>query len=385
MQVLVIGYDVWFRCKHLILRFERHFVQLTAPIGPRRAVFAERPAQPAAACAVMLCFWMTLYAAGMGVSELVHDPQARERLEARFAQLGDPRDGLSDALMLTDELRAYFADEVRAAFRELRACPASPHGVLVRGAGRDPTLPRTPWDAEMPVERATHVGEWILLTLASWLGTVVSYREQRAGQMLNNIVPVPGSEDEVSSQGSRSTLGLHRECTFSEVGPDFIGLYCHRGGEVATTVVSAARLQSHLTEQRWGVLREPRFVTPLPPAFCRGGQPSTPLLPHRVFLGDRENPEIRVDMTLTRGADSEAEEALEALRTIACDADVLERITLHPGDVLFLDNRKCLHGRESFAARFDGHDRWLVRLYVKADLWSCRDRLVGENLLVAAQ
>lgn len=328
---------------------------------------------------------MTLCASGTGVSEIVHDQHARERLEVRFAQLGDPRDDLSNSLILADELRAYFSYEVRAACRALRDQPASPHGVLVRGAGRDPLLPPTPSDAEMSVERSTHVGEWILLTLASSLGTVVSYREQRAGQILNNILPVPGSEDEISSQGSRSTLGLHRECTFSEVGPDFIGLYCHRGGEVATTVVSAARMQANLSERQWQILSAPRFVTPLPPTFCRGGQPSTLLPPHRLFLGQRENPEIRVDMTLTRGADPEAEEALEALRTIACDADVLERITLHPGDVLFLDNRKCLHGREAFAARFDGYDRWLVRLYVKADLWSCRDRLVGNHMLSAGR
>lgn len=328
---------------------------------------------------------MTLCASGTGVSEIVHDQHARERLEARLAQCGDPRDDLSNSLILTDELRAYFSYEVRAACRALRDQPASPHGVLVRGAGRDPLLPPTPSDAEMSVERSTHVGEWILLTLASSLGTVVSYREQRAGQILNNILPVPGSEDEISSQGSRSTLGLHRECTFSEVGPDFIGLYCHRGGEVATTVVSALRLQSSLSEQQCNVLREPRFITPLPPMFCRGGQPNTSLLPHRIFLGVREKPEIRVDLTLTRGADAEAQEALEALRSIACDDDVLERITLCPGDVLFLDNRKCLHGRESFSARFDGYDRWLVRLYVKADLWSCRHQLVVDNMLAAGQ
>lgn len=328
---------------------------------------------------------MTISALAIGVSKIVHGPHARGLLEARFSQLGDPRDDISDSLILTDELRAYFSYEVRAAFRALRDQPASPHGIVVHGAGRDPTLPPTPLDAEMPVERATHVGEWILLTLASSLGTVASYREQRAGQLLNNIVPVPGSEDEVSSQGSRSSLGLHRECTFSEVGPDFIGLYCHRGGEVATTVVSALRLQSPLSEQQCDVLREPRFITPLPPTFCRGGQPSRPLLHHRVFLGERENPEIRVDLTLTRGVDAEAQQALEALRDAACDDDVLERITLCPGDVLFLDNRKCLHGREAFAARFDGYDRWLVRLYVKADLWPCRHQLVADNLLAAAQ
>ncbi|MGH7192320.1 MAG: TauD/TfdA family dioxygenase, partial [Candidatus Saccharimonadales bacterium] len=70
---------------------------------------------------------------------------------------------------------------------------------------------------------------------------------------------------------------------------------------------------------------------------------------------------------------------------IVWDDELIERIVLQPGDVLFLDNRKCLHGRESFDPRFDGFDRWLVRVYVKSDLWSCRDRLVGDYVLAAGQ
>lgn len=320
-----------------------------------------------------------------GVVEIFHDSDARRRLEARCADWGDPRDDVQGSLVLADELQALFSAEVRRAFRALRDCPNSPHAIVVRDAGRDRSLPPTPADAELCVDRDSHVGEWILLTLASSLGTVISYREQRAGQLFNNIVPVRGSEDEISSQGSRSMLGLHRECTFSEVGPDFLGLYCHRGGDVATYVASAGRIQSHLTAQHWDVLQQPRFTTPLPPMFCRGGAPLDKPVRHCIFTGDRESPEIRVDATLTRAIDAEAEAALEELRRVSCHGDVLERILLGPGDVLFLDNRKCLHGREAFAARFDGLDRWLVRLYVKADLWACRERLVGNHMLAAGQ
>lgn len=326
---------------------------------------------------------MSVAAVEEGIAEILHDSQARRRLETLCARLGDPRDDVTNSLAVVEKLRGAFSHEVRSAFRALRDCPNAPHGVIVRDVGRDRSLPATPADAELCIDRESYVGEWILLTLASSLGTVISYREQRAGQLFNNIVPVRGSEDEISSQGSRSMLGLHRECTFSEAGPDFLGLYCHRGGDVATYVASAGRIQSQLTERHWDILREPRFATPLPPMFCRGGAPLAKPVRHCIFTGDRESPEIRVDATLTRGTDADAEAALEELRRVACHADVLERVTLGPGDVLFLDNRKCLHGREAFAARFDGFDRWLVRLYVKADVWACRERLVGEYMLVA--
>lgn len=326
---------------------------------------------------------MTVSAPEASVFEIVHDSPARARVEAAFASLGDPSGAPRDSVVRAEALRELFSFDVRAALRSLRDCPSSPHGLLVRNVARDRSLPPTPADAAAPIKRGSYVGEWALLALASSLGTVVSYREQRAGQMFNNVLPMRGWEDEISSQGSRTMLGLHRECTFSEVGPDFIGLYCHRGGEVATTVVSAARLQQRLGERHWNVLREPRFITPLPPLFRRGSTAPTRYQPHRVFLGDRGNPEIRVDATLTFGTDRDAEAALEELRTVAWHDDVVERVVLKPGDMLFLDNRRCLHGREAFKARFDGFDRWLVRLYVKTDLWACRDRLVGDYMLVA--
>lgn len=328
---------------------------------------------------------LSIPGAGTTICEIRHGLRARRRLEVKFATLGDPADDPRRSLASAAGLMRYFPLKVRSAMRGLRDCPDASHALVVRGAGRDRSLPATPLDAEIFVQRKTHIGEWVLFVLGSSLGTIVSYREQRGGQLFNNILPVPGSEQEVSSQGSRSLLGLHRECTFSEVGPDFVGLYCHRGGDVATHIVSAARLQHNLTEHQWNILRQPRFVTPPPPLFRRGGVAQSAPLQHSIFLGERENLEIRLDVTLTRGTDAEAEATLAELRRLAEQDEVLEFVTLNPGDVLFLNNRKCLHGRAAFNPRYDGSDRWLVRLYVKTDIWSCRDRLCGDHLLTASR
>ena len=37
-------------------------------------------------------------------------------------------------------------------------------------------------------------------------------------------------------------------------------------------------------------------------------------------------------------------------------------IVLRPGDLFILDNSRAIHGRSSFAPRWDGNDRWLCRL-----------------------
>ena len=43
-------------------------------------------------------------------------------------------------------------------------------------------------------------------------------------------------------------------------------------------------------------------------------------------------------------------------------------MVLEPGDLLVIDNNVAVHGRSPFTARFDGHDRWLQRSFVVADL-----------------
>jgi hypothetical protein len=48
--------------------------------------------------------------------------------------------------------------------------------------------------------------------------------------------------------------------------------------------------------------------------------------------------------------------------------ETLTGVALMPGECLFIDNYKTVHGRDSFKARFDGTDRWLKRIDITRDL-----------------
>lgn len=48
-------------------------------------------------------------------------------------------------------------------------------------------------------------------------------------------------------------------------------------------------------------------------------------------------------------------------------------VRLEPGDLLVVDNRRAIHGRSAFPARYDGFDRWLQRMYVARDLALCNE------------
>jgi alpha-ketoglutarate-dependent taurine dioxygenase len=52
------------------------------------------------------------------------------------------------------------------------------------------------------------------------------------------------------------------------------------------------------------------------------------------------------------------------------------------GNLLVLDNRRCVHARSVFRAAFDGRDRWLQRLAVVRDLdASAQDRIRGTRVI----
>src|SRR5262249_30721913 len=91
--------------------------------------------------------------------------------------------------------------------------------------------------------------------------------------------------------------------------------------------------------------------------------------PVPIFRGEGRARRAAFDLACgTRAIDAEAEGALNALRGMAGAAGATEAVQLRPGSLLILDNRRCAHGRTRFPARFDGTDRWMLRVYVRRSL-----------------
>ena len=85
-----------------------------------------------------------------------------------------------------------------------------------------------------------------------------------------------------------------------------------------------------------------------------------------ILGGDGERPTFTYDEDLMVGIDAGAQAALDQLGAVVRDR--ASSIVLEAGDLLVVDNERVVHGRTSFAARFDGTDRWLQRAFVVADL-----------------
>lgn len=225
-------------------------------------------------------------------------------------------------------------------------------------------LPGTP-NAKNSVQRAATVPASVLALIGFALGEIVSFREEKSGALVQNVVPVPGMETFQGNAGS-ITLNMHVENAFHDFRPDYVGLLCLRNDHdnVAALQISSIRLALGLLAERTrAVLHEERFITAAPASFGKaagGGEP------HGILSGGAEDPSIKVDFESTTPLGSDAKRAMaelgEALKAVRRD------LVLAPGDLAFADNRLALHGRNSFVPRYDGNDRWLQRVFVHQNL-----------------
>ena len=244
--------------------------------------------------------------------------------------------------------------------------------------------------------RAGFQAEIFFALTASLLGDPIGWATQQDARVMHDIFPIKGHEKEQLGSGSEELLTWHTEDAFHPLRPDYLGLMCLRNpDEVSTTYASVEDIQVPASDAE--ILRQNRF--PIRPDRSHLPQntgdtrelteESRELLersyawieeldanPERVavLFGDGRTPYLRLDPYFMDGVaqDGEAQAALDVM------IEEIERsltgYALKPGEMIFLDNYKAVHGRLPFKARFDGTDRWLKRLNIVRDLRKSRAR-----------
>lgn len=274
-----------------------------------------------------------------------------------------------------------------AALEALRAFAADPGPdgtLLLRGVATG-EVPATPPSPTAPTAK-DHRSELALLAVARLLGEPVGYAPEHGGSIVQNLVPTREDVGRQTSTSSGVDLAFHTETAFHPHGPRYLLLLCLRGDPAAsTTVASVADVLPALSPEVVEVLRRPLFRTAADESF--GGDREVPVGPARPVLGGTDaRPWLCWDQDLTSSDDPVGRAALAALDTAVAARH--RSLVLEAGDLLVVDNTRCVHGRSPFQARFDGTDRWLQRSFVVADLAPSaaerRGRVITTSFAVAA-
>ena len=211
-----------------------------------------------------------------------------------------------------------------------------------------------------------------LLAAAGRLGHPVGYVQEHGGQVVQNIYPLAESVGQQISTSSDVPLAFHTETAFHPHKSHFLLLLCLRGDPgAATELCSVDAVVPHLSAGVVRTLEQPRFRTGVDLSFGRGdGWTTAPgAVLARTADGTRT---LTYDGELTIGTDADSGAALADLADAI--ASTSTSIVLDAGDLLIVDNRRAVHGRSQFQARFDGTDRWLQRTFVVDDLAAITDR-----------
>ncbi|MFJ4677255.1 guanitoxin biosynthesis L-enduracididine beta-hydroxylase GntD [Kitasatospora sp. NPDC088783] len=238
----------------------------------------------------------------------------------------------------------------------------------------------------------------LLLLVGSLMGDPVSYLSQQGGRMVLDLFPIAGHEDQQLGSSSTVNLEWHNEDAFHPLRADWImllGLRNHDRVPTTFAPVQDVKLDEATRERLFAedfvILPDESHtasfnsattgVTPgsKQDAAFRAIAEMNENPPHTAVLsGDPDAPNVRIDPAfMPRELQGDAAEALDE---IIDQIDVqLRDVVLVPGELLIVDNKRAVHGRRPFAARYDGTDRWLRRINVLADLRIAAGRCFGEH------
>lgn len=235
--------------------------------------------------------------------------------------------------------------------------------------------------------------EIFFLLCASRLGDVFGWGTQQDGRLMHDVLPIKGHEHYEIGSNSLQHLSWHTEDAFHPCRGDYVALMCLRNPDDVETIVSTA------PDLDWAnvdvdALFEPEFTVmpdnshqPQNASDTTGDRvvdrlrrrsfelieswtenpPQRPLL-----FGDRHDPYLALD-PYHMDPSGWPERSRHAFKQLCAEIEANMRgVGLRPGDCMFIDNFRAVHGRQAFTPRYDGTDRWLKRLNVTRNIRGSR-------------
>jgi L-asparagine oxygenase len=223
---------------------------------------------------------------------------------------------------------------------------------------------KTPEDNNQKIGETTNLAK-IQSILINVMGEQVAYEAEGYGRIFQDIIPMKSMEKKQMSVSSGTELEIHTEQAFSKLRPDILSLACLRGDEQAFTYILPVNyIIENLTEYEIQLLRKPLWKTSVDLSFKLCGKEFIEgdiRGPIPIISGPENNPKLVFDQDLMTGINDEAQQMISKIVNIYYSKRL--KYNLKPGQIIFIDNNRAVHGRSCFTPKYDGYDRFLIRCF----------------------
>ncbi|MER6006244.1 arginine beta-hydroxylase, Fe(II)/alpha-ketoglutarate-dependent [Nonomuraea angiospora] len=246
--------------------------------------------------------------------------------------------------------------------------------------------------------------EVFFLLCGSVLGDVFGWATQQDGRIMHDVLPIKGHEHYEIGSNSLQHLSWHTEDAFHPCRGDYVALMCLKNPDaVETMVCDAADLDwpaidvetlfaaeftqmpdnSHLPQNATESTGDPTIDRLRARSFALIQSWNDDPVRRPVLFGDRAQPYMALDPYHMK-TEGWSEASLHAFQGLCDQIEAnMKDVSLRPGDCVFIDNFRAVHGRKSFRPRYDGSDRWLKRLNITRNLRGSRAwRPAADNRII---
>jgi hypothetical protein len=225
-------------------------------------------------------------------------------------------------------------------------------------------------ELKTPLGNNEKIGETTILAkiqsiLIHTISEMIAYEAEGYGRLFQDIIPIQSMATKQTSVSSNIELEIHTEQAFSKLKPDILSLSCIRGDTNALTYILPVQfILDNLSQDEIALLREPLWLTGVDLSFKINGNEfihGDIRGPMPILSGEETDPILVFDQDLMKGTTEDSDNMIKKIVDIYYKYRM--KHNMQPGDIIFIDNRRAVHGRSPFSPKYDGYDRFLVRAF----------------------